>query len=117
MLVTLKIRDLPGNRLDLRWLQRRIDWQTQHLARCLARYGKIFAASGWESSIHWKIGDERIEVAAGMNSVLLQFVVKIIPRDRIVLIDENRKVSVVGDEFRSGFQATDPLYSTQIVSV
>lgn len=72
---------------------------------------------GRQAAIHGEIRYQGIEIAAGMDAVILELPVKIVAADRVVCSDQDREIGIVSNFFAGIVQAADSLHARQPLSV
>src|SRR5258706_3239433 len=85
-------RDELGDFLDYRHFQIGIDRQAENFPCCGCCYRQVLAPGRWQAAIHGEVGYQRIEIAACMDALVLELLVKVVPADRVVGSDKDREI-------------------------
>ncbi|AOV04304.1 hypothetical protein BI380_24680 [Delftia tsuruhatensis] len=79
--------------------QPRMHGKTYNLFGRLGCHRQIRFLSCMQPTIHGKVTDQWIKIAARENSSALESLIELIPAYRIGIIDKNRKIGIVRDLF------------------
>src|SRR5471032_1871355 len=104
---SLRARDNVDNPLDIFVRHPGMDRNTQYFERCFRCYGKVVAVRRGRSPVHGKLGNQRIEIASHEDFAVTELLIQGIARERVVVLDEDRKIGVVRSFFPCVIHATN----------
>src|SRR5450759_1836676 len=106
-------RNETGDLVDYRHIQIRIDRQTKNLQRRHRCSRKVLSMGGKQATIHGEIRYQGIKIATGVDAVIFELLVKVVPANRIVGFNQDREIRIVGDFLARIFQTADTLYTLE----
>ena len=64
-----------------------------------------------QAAIHREVRYQGIKIAARMDAIILELLVKVVSADRVVGFNQDRKIRIVGDFLARILQTTDSLHT------
>ena len=70
-----------------------------------------------QAAIHREVGYQGVKITAGMDAVIFEPLVEVIPADWVVGMNQDREIGIVGNLFSRIVQAVNPTYALQPLTV